>query len=66
MVARDGIEPPTPAFSGLDSARVILFILHCLALSVALISVRFIGTIMEPQIRPAGTPLPVHCAFFRI
>jgi site-specific DNA recombinase len=25
MVARDGIEPPTPAFSGLDSPRVIAF-----------------------------------------
>jgi hypothetical protein len=24
-VARDGIEPPTPAFSGLDSPRVIAF-----------------------------------------
>jgi len=23
MVARDGIEPPTPAFSGLDSISVI-------------------------------------------
>jgi len=50
MVARDGIEPPTPAFSGLDSARVILLCLHCLALFVALVSVRFIGTIMEPKI----------------
>jgi hypothetical protein len=26
VVARDGIEPPTPAFSGLDSLRAILFI----------------------------------------
>src|SRR5712692_1776862 len=25
MVARDGIEPPPPAFSGLDSPRVIAF-----------------------------------------
>jgi hypothetical protein len=25
VVARDGIEPPTPAFSGLDSPRVIAF-----------------------------------------
>jgi hypothetical protein len=25
-VARDGIEPPTPAFSGLDSFRAIIFI----------------------------------------
>src|SRR5262245_36392551 len=25
MVARDGIEPPTPAFSGLDSSRAIVF-----------------------------------------
>ena len=23
MVARDGVEPPTPAFSGLDSPRAI-------------------------------------------
>ena len=55
MVARDGIEPPTPAFSGLRSATVILLIQHCLALSVALVPVRFIGTIMEPnKIRLAG------------
>jgi hypothetical protein len=26
MVARDGIEPPTPAFSGLDSFRAIILI----------------------------------------
>ncbi len=26
VVARDGIEPPTPAFSGLDSFRAIIFI----------------------------------------
>ena len=26
MVARDGIEPPTPAFSGLDSTITILLI----------------------------------------
>jgi hypothetical protein len=25
VVARDGIEPPTPAFSGLDSAMAIAF-----------------------------------------
>jgi hypothetical protein len=25
MLARDGIEPPTPAFSGLDSTRAIVF-----------------------------------------
>jgi len=25
VVARDGIEPPTPAFSGLDSFRAIVF-----------------------------------------
>jgi len=25
VVARDGIEPPTPAFSGLDSSRAIAF-----------------------------------------
>jgi len=26
MVARDGVEPPTPAFSGLDTAIFISFI----------------------------------------
>jgi len=26
VVARDGIEPPTPAFSGLDSFEAIIFI----------------------------------------
>ncbi len=56
MVARDGIEPPTPAFSGLDSEKVILLIRHWLALSIAPVSVRFIGTIVEPKFRLAGTP----------
>ncbi len=28
VVARDGIEPPTPAFSGLDSSRAIAFKTH--------------------------------------
>lgn len=54
--SRHGIEPPAPAFSGLDSATVILLIRHCLALFVAPVSVRFIGTIMEPKFRLAGTP----------
>jgi hypothetical protein len=31
MVARDGIEPPTPAFSGLASAKAIMLILRGLA-----------------------------------
>src|SRR5436190_18423931 len=31
MVARDGIEPPPPAFSGLDSATVILLTLRWLS-----------------------------------
>ena len=54
MVAREGIEPPTPAFSGLDPATVILLIRDCLALFVAPVPVRFIGAIMEPRIRLAG------------
>ena len=62
MVARDGIEPPTPVFSGLDSATAILLTAHCLALAAALVPVRFIGTIMEPKFRLAGTPrFQVHC-----
>jgi hypothetical protein len=30
MVARDGVEPPTPAFSGLDTAKRICLILLAL------------------------------------
>ena len=64
MVARDGIEPPTPAFSGLDSATVILLIRHWLALYVAPVSVRFIGTIMEPK--KFGLPDSPHFQFTAI
>jgi hypothetical protein len=31
MVARDGVEPPTPAFSGLDTTVAILLIFRSLA-----------------------------------
>jgi hypothetical protein len=39
MVARDGVEPPTPAFSGLDTAAAILLNLLTLASSFSLLSV---------------------------
>jgi len=39
MVARDGVEPPTPAFSGLDTAVAILLNLLTLAPSFSLFSV---------------------------
>jgi hypothetical protein len=32
LVARDGVEPPTPAFSGLYSTKVITLIQNSLAL----------------------------------
>ncbi len=35
VVARDGIEPPTPAFSGLNSFKAIRFILKDEAASVS-------------------------------
>jgi hypothetical protein len=36
MVARDGIEPPTPAFSGLASANAMSFIRFILVIIIAL------------------------------
>ena len=39
MVARDGVEPPTPAFSGLDTAVAILLNLLALAPSFSPFSV---------------------------
>jgi hypothetical protein len=45
MVARDGVEPPTPAFSGLESPKAILFILQDIALKTYLI----LAFLLEPK-----------------
>ena len=41
MVPRDGVEPPTPAFSGLDSSGVILLISLALSVFLAIEITRF-------------------------
>jgi len=45
MVARDGIEPPTPAFSGLDTAIVNPLILFTILLNFPLP----VGVILERE-----------------
>ena len=42
MVPRDGVEPPTPAFSGLDSSGVILLISLALSVFLAIEITRFL------------------------
>ena len=42
-VARDGIEPPTPAFSGLDSADPIVLISHVLTTFSTFPTIEFLG-----------------------
>jgi hypothetical protein len=43
VVARDGVEPPTPAFSGLDTADVISLIL----LTLTIFSTAFYARLLE-------------------
>ena len=43
MVARDGVEPPTPAFSGLATPVVIRLIPPALTVSIATLSNRLLG-----------------------
>ena len=43
VVARDGIEPPTPAFSGLDSPEANTLILSARRLLRSPITPRFLG-----------------------
>ena len=42
VVARDGIEPPTPAFSGLDSTMLILLTTLVLLTTVTLFPARLL------------------------
>ena len=50
MVARDGIEPPTPAFSGLVSAGLISLTIKHLT--------RFLPSQNRPQVQPNATRRP--------